>query len=132
MCLPLIVGVDDSGEVIVCIDRSHAVHVGGKGHSGMFAMMVRGATMSSSKNLGVATKVSTETEVASNREFSLSQRGSDVSDWNRVIVQKKTCSSKTIKVACSFTRTIPSPQENVLSTPKLSVSSLLTRFSKMM
>ena len=66
MHLPLIVGADHSSEVRICIDGPHASHVDGKGHSGMFSAMVRGSMMNTSHKLGVASMISTETEVVSN------------------------------------------------------------------
>ena len=52
----------------MCIDGAHAVHQDGNGHSGLFAIMGRGAMMSISKKLGLVTISSTETEVVLNRE----------------------------------------------------------------
>ena len=65
--LPMIMSINDKGEVCVCIEGSHAVHADSKGHSGLFVSMRRGAMSKVSKNLGVVTVSLTETEVASNR-----------------------------------------------------------------
>jgi len=41
--LPLIIGMDDSGNVVIYVDGAHAVHSDGKGHSGLFVTMGTGA-----------------------------------------------------------------------------------------
>ena len=66
--MPLIISIDKSGNVHVCVDGAHAAHQDGKGHSGLFATMGRGAMMSASKKLDLVTTSSTETEVVSNGE----------------------------------------------------------------
>ena len=40
--LPLIISIDEEGNVCIYIDGAHAIHQDGKGHSGMFATMGRG------------------------------------------------------------------------------------------
>ena len=66
--LPLIVAIDEDGNVCMHVDGAHAVHVDGKGHSGLFVTMGRGAMINASKKLGVNTISSTETEIVSDGE----------------------------------------------------------------
>ena len=54
--------------MLIYIDGDHVVHADGKGHTGLFLTMGKGAMVNVSKKLGVATTSSTETEVASNGE----------------------------------------------------------------
>jgi len=66
--LPLIIGMDDSGNVVIYVDGAHAVHSDGKGHSGLFVTMGTGAMINASKKLRVDTVSSTEPEVVSTGE----------------------------------------------------------------
>jgi len=66
--LPLIIGMDDSGNVVVYVDGARAVYSDGKGHSGLFVTMGIGAMINVSKKLGVNTVSSTETESISTGE----------------------------------------------------------------
>ena len=66
--IPLIISIDDKGEVVTCADRSHAVHADGKRHSGMLLNMDKGAIMSASKKLGVVTVSSTGTKIVADGE----------------------------------------------------------------
>ena len=59
--IPLIIHIDDKGQVEVCTDGAHAVHADGKVCSEMFLAMDKGAMMSVSKKLGVIIVGSTET-----------------------------------------------------------------------
>ena len=67
--LPLIISIDDEGEVVTCIDGAHAVRAYGKMHSGMFLTMGKGAMMNVSKKLGVVTASSTETKIVADGEI---------------------------------------------------------------
>ena len=64
----LIIIIDDKVEVVTCIDRVNAVHADGKGHSWIFLIMGKGATVSASKKLGMVTASSTETETVEDGE----------------------------------------------------------------
>lgn len=64
----MIIGMDDSGNVVIYVDGAHAVHSDGKGHSGLFVTMGTGAMINVSKKLGVNTVSSTETRIVSTGE----------------------------------------------------------------
>lgn len=66
--LPLIIGIDENGDVLIYIDGAHAVHTDAKGHSGLHLTMGRGSMISVSKKIGLNTNSSTETEVVSTGE----------------------------------------------------------------
>lgn len=66
--LPLIISIDENGDVCICADGAPAAHADGKGHSGLFVTIGRGAMINASKKLGVVTTSSTETEVVANGE----------------------------------------------------------------
>ena len=66
--IPLIIEIDENGDVHIYIDSTHAIHSNGKGHSGLYVTMGRGAIINQSKKLGVVTNSSTETEVISTGE----------------------------------------------------------------
>ena len=67
--LPLIISIDSDREAHTFIDRAHAVHADGRGHSGMHLTMGKGAMMNVLKKLGLVTTSLTETEVVSNGEW---------------------------------------------------------------
>ena len=46
--IPLVLKMDDSGRILVYIDRSFAVHQDMRGHTGMTTMMGKGTVLSSS------------------------------------------------------------------------------------
>ena len=54
--------------MLIHIDGAHAAHSDGKGYSGLFLIMGRGAMIKVSKKLGLVTTSFTETEVVSNGE----------------------------------------------------------------
>ena len=66
--LPLIIEIDEKGDVYIYIDGAHAVHDDGKGHSGLYITMGRGGLINQSKKLGIVTISSTETEIVSTGE----------------------------------------------------------------
>ena len=41
--LPLIIGIDENGDVYIYIGGAHAAHMDAKGHSGLLATLGRGA-----------------------------------------------------------------------------------------
>ena len=65
--LPLIIGMTED-DTLIYIDGAHAVHADARGHSGMVLTQGKGAMISVSKRLGVATTSSTETEIVSTGE----------------------------------------------------------------
>jgi len=67
--LPLIIKIDDKGNVYIYIDRVHAVHADGKEYSGLYMMMDKGAIINVSKKLGLVTNSLMETEVVSYSEW---------------------------------------------------------------
>lgn len=66
--LPLIISIDDKGNVHVHIDGAHAVYGDGKGHSGLFLTMGKGAMINVLNKLGLVMTSSTETEIVANGE----------------------------------------------------------------
>ena len=46
-CIPLIISIDDEGNAHSYVDRSHATHSNGRGHSSSFVTMGKGAMMNS-------------------------------------------------------------------------------------
>ena len=66
--LPIVLSIDENGEVTTHIDGIHAVHDDGKGHSGLCLTMEQGAMMNVLKKLGLVTTSSTEKEIVSNGE----------------------------------------------------------------
>ena len=66
--LPLILEIDDDGNVYIYIDGAHAAHDDAKGHSGLYVTMGRGGLINQSKKLGVVINSSTETEIVSTGE----------------------------------------------------------------
>ena len=66
--IPLVISTDSKAQIVIRIGAAHAVHADGKGNSGMFLTMCKGAMMNTSKNLGVVTISSTETEIVDDRE----------------------------------------------------------------
>ena len=66
--LPLIIAIDKNGNAHIYINGAHAMHSGGKGHSGLYVTMGTGAMMNVSKKLGFVTNSSAETEVVSTGE----------------------------------------------------------------
>ena len=66
--LPLVLSIDESGDVAMHVDGACAVHNDDKGHSGLFLTMGQGAMMSMSKKLGLMTTSSTETEIVADGE----------------------------------------------------------------
>ena len=65
--MPLIISMGDEGTLIY-IDGAHAAHMDARGHSGLFVTQGKGAMISVSKKLGVATTSSTESEIVSTGE----------------------------------------------------------------
>ena len=66
--LPLIIEIDDKGDMYIYIDRVYAVHDDGRGYSGLHVTMGRGGIINQSKKLGVVMTSSTETEIVSTGE----------------------------------------------------------------
>ena len=66
--LPLIISIDDEGNVYVCIDCSYTIYTNTKGHSGLLLIMGRGVIINASKKLALVTISSTETEIVACRE----------------------------------------------------------------
>ena len=67
----LIIGIDVNGDTCVYIDVSHAVHVDGKGYSGMCVTIGHDSMINLSKKLGIVSNSSIETEVVSSNEIFL-------------------------------------------------------------
>ena len=42
--------IDESGDVLMCVNEENTVHDDGKGHSGLFLTMGQGAIMNASKS----------------------------------------------------------------------------------
>ena len=63
--LPLIIAIDEDGNIYAYIDGAHTIHVDAKGYSGLFLTIGRGAMIKILKKLGLVTTSSTETEVVS-------------------------------------------------------------------
>lgn len=63
--IPLIIEIDDEGNVYIYIDQAHIVHADRKGHSGLYIIIGKGAMLNMSKKLGVIIASSTETEIVS-------------------------------------------------------------------
>ena len=66
--LPLIIGVDDKGDVRACADGAHGAHADGEEPSRMLDTVGRRVITNVSKKLGFATTRSVETEVVSSGE----------------------------------------------------------------
>ena len=66
--LPLIILIDDKGNVYVHIDGPHAIHADAKGHLDLFLIIGYGAMINASKKLGLVTMSSIETEIVACRE----------------------------------------------------------------
>ena len=66
--MPLMLTIDEKGDVSTCIDGAHAVHNDGKGHSDLFLTMGKGAMKKASKKLGMFTTSSTKTEIVADGE----------------------------------------------------------------
>ena len=69
--LPLIISIDSEGNVIIYIDRAHAVHIDTKEYSSLFVIMGKGAMINILKKLKLIITSSTETEVVLNGEYFL-------------------------------------------------------------
>ena len=67
--MPLALTIDENGDVVTCVDGAHAVCNDGKGHSGLFLTMGKGAMMNASNKLGIVTTSSTETEIVADGEI---------------------------------------------------------------
>ena len=65
---PMIISIDESGQVRAHIDGAHAMHMDGRSHSGLHVTMGRGGVVNVSKKLGLNTISSTETEVVADGE----------------------------------------------------------------
>ena len=57
--------MDEEGNVWIYLDGDHAVYYDGKGNSWLFLSMGKGEMINSSKNLGLFTTSSIETEIVS-------------------------------------------------------------------
>ena len=66
--LLLIIEIDNSGEVHIYIDSTHAAYRNRKEYSGLHVMIDRGAMINQSKKLGVVRNSLTETEIISTSE----------------------------------------------------------------
>ena len=66
--MPMTIATDEGGNVMTCIDGSHAARADGKGHSDLFATIGKGAMIKISKKLGLVTTSSTEAELVSTGE----------------------------------------------------------------
>ena len=66
--LPLIIVIDDNGDIFMYIDGVHAAYEDRKGHFGLFLTIDRGSMINQSKKLGIVTTSSTETEIVSTGE----------------------------------------------------------------
>ena len=68
VCLPLIIIIDEEGNVNNKIDGVHDSPACGKVHSSLFVTVGTNDMINVSKKLGVGAIISTETEVVSTRE----------------------------------------------------------------
>ena len=61
--MPLIIIIDDNGNVHIYIDDAHTIYSDARGHSGLFLTIGQGIMINTSKKLGLVTTSSIETEV---------------------------------------------------------------------
>ena len=65
---PLVLKIDDKGDVVMHVDGEHAVHNDGEGHSVLFLVIGKRAMTNVSKKLGFVTTSSTEPEIVADEE----------------------------------------------------------------
>ena len=68
LCLPLVIEIDENGDVRARTDRANTIHNDGKRHFGFHLTMGKGAMMNVSEKLGLNKVISIETEVVVDEE----------------------------------------------------------------
>ena len=64
--MPLIIGIDNEGNISICIDEVNTVYKDGKGQSELCMTIESGVIITTSKKLGLVMTSSKEGEVISN------------------------------------------------------------------